>query len=79
VTSSPGLAIVRLRAHRDHFPTSALGQEVSLRLVQAVTALGRDADARREAQTFVTRYPQSARRAEMEAIAGGAPLARPTE
>lgn len=72
VTTSPALAIVRLRAHREHFPASALGPEVSLRLVQAFTALGRSADARREAQSFLIRYPQSSKRAEMQAIVDGA-------
>ena len=79
VASSPGLAIVRLRAHRDRFPKSALGEEVSLRLVQAFGALGRDADARREAQSFVVRYPHSAKYRELRAIADGAPVRRPEE
>jgi TolA-binding protein len=73
VATSPGLAIVRLRAHRERFPGSALGPEVSLRLVQAFTALGRSADARREAQSFLARYPRSPKRAEMLAIVDGAP------
>jgi len=69
VTTQPGLAIVRLRAHRERFPASALGEEVSLRLVQAFTALGRVADARREAAAFVTRYPRSPKRAAMQTLA----------
>ena len=79
VDTSPGLAIVRLRAHREHFPASALGPEVSLRLVQAFTALGRGADARREAQSFLVRYPHNPRRPEMQAIVDGAPLRTPSE
>ena len=79
VATSPGLAIVRLRAHRERFPRSALGEEVSLRLVQAFGALGRASDAQREAQSFVVRYPRSAKYAELRAIADGAPLRRPEE
>jgi hypothetical protein len=79
VATSPGLAIVRLRAHREHFPKSALGEEVSLRLVQAFAALGRTADARREAQSFVVRYPHSAKYQELRAVADGAPVRRPEE
>jgi TolA-binding protein len=71
VSTQPGLAIVRLRAHREHFPGSALGEEVSLRLVQAFTALGRDADARREAAAFIARYPRSPKRAAMQTLAEG--------
>jgi hypothetical protein len=71
VATSPALAVVRLRTHREHFPASALGPEVSLRLVQAFTALGRGADARREAQSFLIRYPRSPKRAEMQAIVDG--------
>jgi hypothetical protein len=77
VAVSPGLALVRLLAHREHFPSSALAPEVSLRIVQAFTALGRDAEARREARSFVIRFPSNAKRAEMEAVADGAPLERP--
>lgn len=79
IASSPGLAIVRLRAHRERFPKSVLGEEVSLRLVQAFGALGRDADARREAQSFVVRYPHSAKYRELRAIADGARVRRPDE
>jgi TolA-binding protein len=79
VATSPGLALVRLRAHRDHFPSSPLAPEVSLRIVQAFTALGRETEARREARSFVIRYPHNAKRAEMQAVADGAPLERPEE
>jgi len=79
VQTSPGLAIVRLRAFQERWPTSPLGEEASIRLVQALVALGRDADARAQAAAFVTRYPASRRRAELEALASGARVERTNE
>jgi hypothetical protein len=79
VATSPGLAIVRLRAFEERWPNSPLGEEAAVRLVQALVALGRDADARSQAHAFVTRYPASRRRAEMDALVSGAPLNRSQE
>jgi len=72
VETSPGLAIVRLRAFQERWPASPLGEEAAVRLVQALVALGRDADARAHASAFIVRYPASRRRAEMEALVSGA-------
>jgi hypothetical protein len=69
VGASPGLAVVRLRAFEDRWPKSPLREEVSLRLVQSLMGLGRQADAQVQARAFVKRYPRSAKRAEMQAIA----------
>lgn len=72
LATSPGLAIVRLRAFKEHWPRSPLGEEASIRVIQALEALGRDADARAQAARFVSQYPRSSRRAELAAFAAGA-------
>ena len=70
VADSPGLAIARLNAFRHRYPASPLAEEASLRLIQALLALGRENEARRQARHFVVQYPRSAKRAELEALAG---------
>lgn len=71
VGDSPGLAVARLNAFRHRYPASPLVEEASLRLIQALLALGRDDEARRQARHFVQLYPTSAKRAELERFANG--------
>lgn len=79
LAASPGLAIVRLRAFEARWPQSPLNEEANIRIIQALVALGRDADARKHAARFVERYPRSPRRAELAALAAGVELKRPDE
>jgi outer membrane protein assembly factor BamD (BamD/ComL family) len=79
LAASPGLAIVRLRAFKEHWPHSPLGEEASIRVIQALVALGRDADARAQAARFIEQYPRSSRRAELAAFADGVKSQRPPE
>jgi hypothetical protein len=79
LATSPGLAIVRLRAFKERWPRSPLGEEASIRVIQALVALGRDADARALAARFVEQYPRSSRRAELAALAAGAKPNRPEQ
>jgi outer membrane protein assembly factor BamD (BamD/ComL family) len=69
VGDSPALAVQRLNAFRHRYPASPLAEEASLRLIQALLALGRVDEARAQARHFVVRYPRSAKRAELEALA----------
>jgi TolA-binding protein len=69
VGESPGLAIARLNAFRHRYPASPLAEEASLKLIQALLALGRQDDARRQARHFIVQFPGSAKRAELEALA----------
>ncbi len=70
VGESPGLAIPRLNAFRHRYPASPLAEEASLELIQALLALGRKDDARRQARHFIVQFPRSAKRAELETLAG---------
>jgi TolA-binding protein len=68
--SQPGDALVALQEYRARWPGSPLCHEVDLRIVQTLVSLGRSKDAQAEARRFLVRYPNSPRRADMEALAG---------
>ena len=70
VARRPADAVTKLDAFRRTFPSSPLLPEAQVRLIQALGALGRTEDARREARDFLVRYPASTRRAELEALVG---------
>lgn len=69
LAADPAGALVRLEAYRQRWPSSALLHEVDLRIIQGLVALGRHGEARREAERFLSRYPESARAAEVRRIA----------
>jgi TolA-binding protein len=73
IPTNPAQALAALRAFRSRWPGSALGQEADLRIVQTLLALGQAEDARQAARTFVARYPESPRAADMRVVAGMAP------
>lgn len=52
-------AVRLLREHAARFPAGILSQERSAQLVAALCSLGRDGEARREAQLFLQRNPSS--------------------
>ncbi|GEM_PF-3424336 len=66
--TNPQLALSRLRAYRSKWPQSAIGEEVDLRVVEALLALGRRHEAASAAGRFTRRYPGSARAAEMRRL-----------
>ncbi len=69
IPHDPTRALAGLVAFRSRWPQSTLAHEVDLRIVQTLMALGRDRDARAEAQAFLVRHPDSPRRADLERIA----------
>lgn len=68
----PQAALHRLRAHRRKWPSSALLQEVDLRIVQILSAQGQKSEAQAEARRFLEHHPDSARLTEMRRLAGQA-------
>jgi TolA-binding protein len=67
--ANPQLALARLQAYRSKWPQSAIGEEVELRVIEALLALGRQHDAANAAVAFLRRYPRSARAAELRRLA----------
>ena len=67
--TDPKLALSRLYAYRSKWPRSAIGEEVELRVIAALLALGRRHDAANMASRFVQRYPSSARAPEIRRLA----------
>jgi hypothetical protein len=67
--ADPQLALSRLYAYRSKWPRSAIGEEVELRVIEALLALGRRHDAANAASRFVQRYPSSARAPEIRRLA----------
>jgi hypothetical protein len=66
--SDPSAAVARFRAMRIRWPSSALREQIDLRVVQGLVQLGRDTEARREATSFVDRHPRSRHAGEMNRI-----------
>jgi len=54
--------------HRIRFPSGSLRQEADLSVVETLVRLGRNDQALVEAERFLSRYPQSERRAEVETL-----------
>lgn len=57
--ASPTDALARLRNHRVRWPHGTIRQEVELRIVQALVALGRHDEAERAASQFISQYPNN--------------------
>jgi hypothetical protein len=72
--ANPKLALDKLLAYRVKWRNSAIAQEVDLRVIEALTALGRHHEAANAARTFVQNYPDSAHLAPMRRIADAAPV-----
>ena len=60
LTDNPELALALATRHTRRFPTSSLDQERGLIAIQALVALGRRTEARREAEQFAQQHPASA-------------------
>lgn len=58
-TSSPQLGLLQLREHERKFPRGALTEERRLFTIQALVALGRREEARRELESFRRAAPRS--------------------
>jgi hypothetical protein len=67
----PAAALRLAGEHERAYPAGAMIQEREVVAIDALTRLGRAADARARAQRFVARFPSSALRARVEAIAAG--------
>ena len=63
------LLVRRLREVRREWPRCALSHEVDVALIEALLRAGDEGTARTEAARFLRRYPRSARRDAIEAIA----------
>jgi TolA-binding protein len=70
IPTSPTQALAALRSFRARWPRSAIGQEVDLRIVQTLVALGHADEARLAARAFVRRYPQNPRVSDLRTLAG---------
>jgi hypothetical protein len=60
VASAPGRALTLLGSHQRRYPNGELTAERLFLRVDALTRLGRTADARRDADTLIRRFPASA-------------------
>ncbi|HMA93537.1 MAG TPA: hypothetical protein VKP30_12670, partial [Polyangiaceae bacterium] len=69
LNAQPEAALERLYAHRRQWPGSAIAQEVDLRIIQCLLAIGRTDSARAAARSFLLHYPGSARTQEVSRIA----------
>jgi len=70
--TNPNLALDKLLTYRDKWRHSAIAQEVDLRVIEALTALGRHHEAAYAARAFVKNYPDSTHSAQMRRIADAA-------
>jgi hypothetical protein len=73
LTTDPKGALATCDEHARRFPRGALAQERDVLAIDALVQLGRKTEAASRAAQFVARYPGSAYRARIEAIAAGAP------
>ena len=67
--SNPSLALDKLTAFRSKWHKSPIAQEVDLRVIEALVALGRHHEAANSARLFVRSYPGNAHAAQMQRIA----------
>lgn len=67
----PLMALALLDRHREEFPVGAMRQERAATRVLALCAAGRDADARRAGQRFLSVYPNSMQAPRIRASCGG--------
>jgi hypothetical protein len=67
--SNEAALLVELRQIRRQWPRCPLSHEVDLAVIDTLLRAGREDDARREARSFLRRYPNSARRSAIEPIA----------
>lgn len=67
--TDPNLALEKLLTYRSKWRRSAIAQEVDLRVIEALTALGRHHEAANAARAFVQSYPDSAHLGQMRRIA----------
>ena len=72
--TNPKLALDKLLTYRSKWRHSAIAQEVDLRVIEALTALGRHHEAANAARSFVQNYPDSAHSAQMRRIADAVPV-----
>jgi TolA-binding protein len=72
--SNPKLALDKLLTYRSKWRHSAIAQEVDLRVIEALTALGRHHEAANAARSFVQNYPDSSHSVQMRRIADAAPV-----
>jgi len=72
--TNPKLALDKLLTYRSKWRHSAIAQEVDLRVIEALTALGRRHEAANAARSFVQNYPDSAHSAQMRGIADAMPV-----
>jgi hypothetical protein len=54
--------------HEREFPNGTLAEERERLVVEGLVSTGRGAAARRRAEAFITRYPESAHRVRIETI-----------
>lgn len=68
LSADPARALVQLRDHQVHFPTSPLGEERAALQIEALSRLGRTAEAASQLDAFETRFPRSPYRRRLHAL-----------
>ena len=78
VSGSPSQALALAEAYPQKYPGGKLGQERELIAIEALSALGRTAEARARTRLFLTLFPDSAHRRRLEVLIPDlAPSAKP--
>jgi len=72
LASNPARALALTAQHRREYPSGVLGQESDLIAIEALTALGRQSEARASAASFRARYPSSAHLRRLDRLLGPA-------
>ena len=68
IATSPARALDIVGEHQERFPRGALAQEREALAVEALVRVGRRAEARRRAERFLQRHPDSVHRSRIETI-----------
>jgi hypothetical protein len=76
LASNPERALALAREHRTRYPSGLLAQEREVIIIEALSRLGRSAEAREHSDDFARRYPGSAHQRKIESALQGD---RPTD
>ncbi len=68
VPNAPAEALALAEGHAERFPNSKMGQEREFLAISALSALGRKAEAHARAKLFLTLFPESKMRPQVESL-----------